>query len=116
MNNPWEDPTCRGFVQRALLSSHREFRLDDQDARAFSAPQVTSQPMADQDHGKAPVESAVVKLVEDKVAIFRRNGLPSATVGTNVKLIVTMNRRRKVLNAKAEMEEEEFELDVGKRT
>ena len=68
--------------------------------------------MAEQDHGKAPVDSAVVKLVEDKVAIFRRNGLPSATVGTNVKLIVTMNRRRKVLNAKAEMEEEEFELTL----
>ena len=46
--------------------------------------------MAEQDHGKAPVDSAVVKLVEDKVVIFRRNGLPSATVGTNVKLIVTM--------------------------
>ena len=97
MNNPWENPTGRGFVQRAPLIVGPETPARRSEHRRCAPIFTTAghfQPMADPDHGNAPVESAVVKLVEDKVAIFRRNGLPAATVGANVKLIVTMDRRR----------------------
>ena len=59
---------------------------------------------------KEPVESAVVELSENNLAIFRANGLPGAAQGDKVCLLAALNRKRNVVAARARTADELVEL------
>ena len=69
--------------------------------------------MLDADPAMQPVESAVVNILKDKVAIFRSNGIPGANEGDKLTISVVLDRRRKVVEARVSVEEEEIELTGG---
>ena len=61
---------------------------------------------------KEPVESAVVELSENNVAIFRANGLPGAAQGDKVTLLAALSRQRKVVAARAQIANEQVEITL----
>ena len=61
---------------------------------------------------KEPVESAVVELSENNLAIFRANGLPGAAQGDKVCLLAALNRKRNVVAARARTADELVELTL----
>tara|TARA_B110000046_G_C12629433_1_gene248059 strand:- start:271 stop:477 length:207 start_codon:yes stop_codon:yes gene_type:complete len=55
--------------------------------------------MSESEHGTRPIQSAIVKISQDKVELFRSNGLAEASVGDSVSFLVKLDRRRKVVEA-----------------